>query len=160
MARRDYTPEDVDTGLTALTLLGSSKTAATHLREQGLNVSDSTLRGWKSRYADRLAQIQEREAPEVARRVASRSEAVAMKAIEIEERLLAKLDQSIDELKPADAAAALRNVTTSKSLNFDRLSGPIRGRPNVIVEKIDAGQALLEMARRLGIAVDSTAIED
>jgi hypothetical protein len=46
-----------------------------------------------------------------------------------------------------------------RALQFDRVSGPIRGRPSVIVEHHDPSQVLNTLAQKLGITIESTAQE-
>jgi hypothetical protein len=141
-----HDPERRDVALTALALNGGNlrKTAAE------LEIAHSTLQGYRDRNAERYAEIQNEQAPLIAERIASKSEAIALKAIEVEEALLAKAMEGVEDMKGTDAAAAFRNISTGKALQFDKLSNPIRGRGIHREQERDLDTILNSLARRYG----------
>lgn len=158
MSRR-WTPEEIDSALTAYILLGSAEKAAQACRDADLPVPARTLTGWLRKHASRLQELERDIAPQVAERIAARSERIALLAVETEEKLLQKVNEGVERMKPEAAAQALKNVTTSKALQFDRIAGPVRGRPNVVVQRLDSDAVMRQLANRLGFAIDSTAVE-
>jgi hypothetical protein len=155
-----YTPEEVDTALTALILLGDAGKASRSLKQEGITIPERTLRRWPDKHADRMAQLQNGLAAQVAERVASRAEGIALRALDAQERLLDKLDANMGELKPSDTAGALRNVAVVAALSVDKLSSPLRGRPTIIHAGTDDIHGLInKLALTLGFDVTSTAEE-
>lgn len=152
-----HDPERRDVALTALALNGGNlnKTA----RE--LEIPLSTLEGYRNRNPERYAEIQNDQAPIIAERIASKSEAIALKAIEVEEALLAKAMEGVEDMKSTDAAAAFRNISTGKALQFDKLSNPIRGRGIHREQDRDLDTILNSLARRYGFdqVIPGTATE-
>lgn len=158
--RRSYSLEDREAGLAALVLqAGSSTKAHQALKQQGLDVPQQTLDSWKTQHAERYAELQAHLAPKVADKIAAGAERLALMIEEAESKLIASMMDDLESMDAKEKAAALRNLSTSKALQVDKLSSPLRGRPTVIHQAQDAGQALIELGRRLGFAVDSTAEE-
>jgi transposase-like protein len=153
--RRSYSDEEKRSALTALILAGGNSEKV----GPQLGISASTLREWRSEDPGLYEELRTDLAPKVAERIASDAEEFARDLMNVERALAAKVLEGLDDLKPSEAAGALRNISTSKALQVDKLSSPLRGRPTVIHAHEDAGQALLEMGRRLGLAIDSTAVE-
>ena len=156
-----YTDHDIEVALVHLVLSGGNATRAVQeLKALGARAPSATaLNSWRRSDPGRYSRIQNEHALRVVERVASASEALAMKQIRAEEALTDRVLADIPLMKVGDAAAALRNVTTSKALQFDRVSGPIRGRPTVIVARRDPDQILNSLAQKFGISIDSTAEE-
>lgn len=154
-----HTIEQIETGLQLLALnAGAYEKTVTQLREHGIHLTRQSLHNWANKsHADRYFEIRTQIHSQVAERAASQAEEIAFKAGELELRIIEKLDDQLDDLDPKDAATALRNLSTTKALNHDKVIGPIRGRPTVIVENRDAAQILQEL-QRLGV-VEGTAEE-
>lgn len=146
---------DREAALIALALNGDNL----NLTSREIDIPVSTLKGWRDRDPEHFAEIQNQQAPAIAERVASKSEALALKAIEVENALLAKAMDGIDDMKGTDAAAAFRNISTGKALQFDKLSNPIRGRNHVRVDERDLDTIIASLGRRYGLITDSTATE-
>lgn len=117
--------------------------------------SVATLETWK--YQQDYAEIEAELAPAVAERIAAQAEAIALQIEEAErmaiEKVRARLEAGLDE----QPAATLRNLSTSKALQIDRLSSPLRGRPTVIHGAADITELIAVLNNRLGIT--STAEE-
>jgi hypothetical protein len=159
MPKRTFTREDTDAALTALVLIGDATSASRYLAEQGIRIAPRTLRGWRDRHSTRLGQLENELAPQVAERVAARAERVAMRALDVQEQLLEKLDGKLDGMKPTDASTALRNVAVTAAIGFDKLSGPVRLRPNVIHNHPPVDELVSKLNHALGFDVISTAVE-
>lgn len=153
--RRSYSDEEKRSALTALILAGGN----TEKASKALDIPGRTLRTWRDEDSELYEELRVTLAPRIAEKIAADAEALAITLTELETKVAQRVLDTLDEMKPAEAASALRNVSTSKALQFDKLSSPVRGRPTVIHASQDAGQALLEMGRRLGISIDSTAVE-
>jgi hypothetical protein len=68
--------------------------------------------------------------------------------------------QRSQSLDPKDKAATLRNLSTSKALQIDKLSSPLRERPSPTYSKArDLDQVVHAMARLVGFDATSTATE-
>jgi crotonobetainyl-CoA:carnitine CoA-transferase CaiB-like acyl-CoA transferase len=154
MARR-YTSVEIDKGLSAYILCGDSAHKAVELLQSydGKAPNRQTVTNWTESHADRLHELREELHPQIAKKIASDAEALALKLAEAEtlitERLL--LAVQAGTLPDKELSGALRNVTTSKALQVDKLSSPLRGRPTVIHGNTDPAETLANLARKLGI---------
>lgn len=155
MGAKRYTDAEKRAALTALILGGGNSIQV----GEALGIVPGTLRKWRVDMADIYEQLRTDLAPQVAERIASDAEEFARELMNVERALAQKVADTIDDLKPSEAAGALRNISTSKALQLDKVASPLRGRPTHIVQAQDAGQALLEMGRRLGFSIESTATE-
>lgn len=154
-----YTPEDVERALTQYALCGGNKKLASERLEQmGHPTPPQTIRDWALEYhADRYQEIRAELAPKINRRIQAEAEDLAFDLADLERKLSRKLRTQIEDMEPKDVANALRNATTSKSLNVDKIAGPLAGRPNVIVEHRSADDLLAKL-ERFGV-VEGTAEE-
>jgi hypothetical protein len=151
-----YSDTDIDTALIALILSGSSGQAIKALKAQGLTVPARTLRDWSVKHADRMERLQRDLAPRVAEIVAARAEGIALRIGDVEEALIDKIVGKLADMTADQAAQALRNVTTSKALQYDRISNPVRGRPSLIVERRDPQELLRAIDAIVGYGDDIT----
>lgn len=161
MSRRSFTTEQIEQALWTLALHAGKPTAASEaLKSQGLTISKQLLHDWQTeRHAERYEQIRQEAAHTIALKVAADAEQTMLQAGELERRILDQMQTALEagELKPADLSGALRNVTTTKALNNDKISAPIRGRPSVITEH----RSVDDIARKLeqlGV-IEGTAVE-
>lgn len=148
--------EDKERGLAALVIAGSSFKAS-----EITGIPPSTLRDWKSENRERYEQLRHELEPQVARTIAAEAETIALRLTDREHALIDALDDNaIGTLKPADVAAALRNIGTAKALQIDKLSSPLRERPSHVQQGHSPDELVNRMARALGITItDSTATE-
>lgn len=154
-----YTAEDIDTALAVVAIYGGrTQLAAEKLAEQGKPIPQSTLDHWKHHHDGRYDRVCTEIAPRIAERVASQGEAIVLAAGELEATLLEQIAANAHDIKPSELAGALRNVTTTKALNMDKVVNPIRGRPSTITEHRDATDVLASLADKLP-HIDSTATE-
>ena len=111
-----YTDHDIEVALVHLVLSGGNATSAVReLKALGARAPSATaLNSWRRSDPGRYSRIQNENALRVIERVASASEALAMKQIRAEEALTDRVLADIPLMKVGDAAAALRNVTTSR----------------------------------------------
>jgi hypothetical protein len=65
----------------------------------------------------------------------------------------------IGALKPSDVASTLRNVSTSKALQVDKISSPLRERPSHVQHSTGVDELVSKLNRALGFDVTSTAVE-
>lgn len=152
MGAPHYTDEQIDTALIALVLTGSSKEAVKHLRAlpDYPRLGDRTLRGWQTKHADRLERLERELAPRVANRVAARAESIALRSLEVQAELVEQTHDKRAGLDADKASAAARNLAVVTGIAFDKLSGPIRGRPNVIIERRDPAEILRRIEQIAG----------
>jgi crotonobetainyl-CoA:carnitine CoA-transferase CaiB-like acyl-CoA transferase len=155
MGAKRYTPAEIDKALSAYVLTGGNALQASQLLKSydGHGPSDVQIGRWTESHADRLHELREELHPQVAKKIASDAEGLALKLAEAEtlitERLL--LAVQAGTLPDKELSGALRNVTTSKALQVDKLSSPLRGRPTVIHGNTDPAETLANLARKLGI---------
>jgi crotonobetainyl-CoA:carnitine CoA-transferase CaiB-like acyl-CoA transferase len=151
-----HTPATVDRALSAYILCGNNSEQAHRLLVSYGDKPVPTgrcIRDWAEQHADRLHELREELHPQIAKKIASDAEALALKLAEAEtlitERLLVAVEAG--SLPDKELSGALRNVTTSKALQVDKLSSPLRGRPTVIHGNTDPAETLANLARKLGI---------
>lgn len=174
MAKQSYSEEDKRIALTVAIKVGNCREAsdllahgdATNSLGKAVTVPARTLQDWLTRYPDLAYDVRESLKHEMSIRAAQQADAIILKSGRIEDKLLDRLDDGIEELPMKDVAAALRNVSTTKALNNDKIVGPNRGRPTVVVQTQsadDLNKMLAETIRELrdlGIDVDSIADAD
>ena len=162
VARR-YTQEQIDYGLAVVALFaGSGEKASEELAKEGKPIPKSTLQAWKNHPDGRYDRVCKLVQDKLADKIAARAESVAIAAADVELKILERIDQTYGSLDAKDLPGALRNVTTTKSLNVEKVVNPFRGRPSHITETRDATQLLASLARKLGLAaetVEGTATE-
>src|SRR5690349_17494371 len=122
--RRRYSEAEKHAALTALILAGGNSEKV----GPSIGVSASTLREWRSEDPELYEKLRADLAPSIAEKIAADAEALAVTLTEVEQKIAQRVLDTLDEMKPAEAASALRNVSTSKALQFDKLSSPVRGR--------------------------------
>jgi hypothetical protein len=116
--------------------------------------ADTTLAKWATEvYSDRYHELREELAPQVAKKIAAEAEALAFKLAEAEVLLAEQLVTAAEngELPAKELSGALRNLSTSKALQVDKLSSPLRGRPTVVHGHADPSELLAQLSRKLGI---------
>lgn len=157
--RRHYDLVDKERGMVATILAGGSTFhASKHLKDQGHPVPESTLRDWRDENPQRYSELQAELAPKLEQKIAAEAEELIVAIAAKERELIEALSpQAIAGLPAKDIAGALRNMSTSKALQVDKVQGPIRGRPKIVQHTYDADDALKSLARRVGFTIDSTA---
>lgn len=149
--RTRYSPEEIERGLTALVLAGSSSQAS-----EITGIDDATLRTWKSKHRDNYDRLAKDLESQVVDKIAAEAENLAIRIAEVEAKIIAGLDDAaIKTLDAKDMASTLRNLSTSKALQIDKLSSPLRERPSHVQQ--DSGEHLLtSIARLLGKPIPVT----
>lgn len=152
-----HSTEDVEKALWTLALNAGSPTQASEaLAQQGLHIPKQTLDRWKKhQYAQRYQEICNQASAEIANRVATEAEQFMLAAAQTERLALRKLHEQLEQGEIKDISSALRNITTSKALNNDKIASPLRGRPTNVTEHRTIEQAL----KQLGNLIDSTATD-
>jgi transposase-like protein len=143
--RRRYSPEEIERGLTALILAGSSREAA-----EATGINASTLREWKADHPDQYARLQQDLEPRIVQKIAAEAEGIVVRLANIQHTVLDQFEQSAHELKPAELAAASRNLATTSALYVDKHSSPLRERPSHVQQGSDVEGLMMRMARLLG----------
>lgn len=143
MIERVYSEEEIERGLRMLAALNSSTTA-----EARTGIPSSTLRYWRRhKHAARYDRIRQEMMPRIQKEMAEQAEAAALEQGEVAMEILNQLRTRIADMKPADAASALRNVETAKGINVDKAL-ILRGQPTQITEHRAAPELLDAIARR------------
>src|SRR3954447_512555 len=139
-----FTTEEKQAGLIALAMQqGNCARAARALGDDGIEVSERTLRNWKDTPA--YVSVQRDVLPKVQARLAGRYEEAAALAID---KTTDALDGfTTDGLKPAEAAGAARNLMTTAGIAQDK-ANLLRGQPTEITERRDPQQILDGIAAR------------
>jgi hypothetical protein len=136
MARRAYTEQDQSESLMMLVLCrGNAEEACRRMEAEGLvPPPPSTLKDWRSQNASRYEQIRTEVHGKLTEQVANQAEQIMLKAGDLEELMIDRLTVAVLDgtIPDKDLSGALRNVSTTKALNNDKIAGPIRGRPTVI----------------------------
>lgn len=151
--KRRYTEEDIERGLQALIAAGCSYRRAAEM----VGIPAETLLGWrKHRFKDRYEQMREELAPKIRQRIAQQAEDLALVLAEKELEGIASIDFSA--LAHRDRAGALRNITTSKGINLDKVA-VLRQLPTAVIEHRQAGDILKKWAE-LGVIEGSARERD
>jgi transposase-like protein len=156
MSKRSvYSPEERERGLTTLILAGSSLKASAIT-----GIPHTTLRDWKHEHSDQYERLQTELEPRIVKKIAAEAESLVLKIADREAKILESFtDAQIQSLDPKDKAATLRNLSTSKALQIDKLSSPLRERPSHVQQARDLDQVVHAMARLVGFDATSTATE-
>jgi hypothetical protein len=151
-----YAPAVIDRALSAYILTGDNAEEAHRLLvsygDKEVPTSRQILR-WLADHADRLHELREELHPQIAKKIAADAESLAIKLAKVETLAVEQLAAAIEngELPAKELSGAVRNITTSKALQVDKLSSPLRGRPTVIHGQADPAELLANLTRKLGI---------
>lgn len=147
MAHPRRSPEEIERGLTALILAGSSTKAS-----EACGISADTLRTWKRDHREQYDRLCESIEPQVVKKIAAEAENLAIRIADREAKIIASLDDTkIAELEAKDLAATLRNLSTAKALQIDKLSSPLRERPGYGGNAgLDVEGLMMRMLRAMG----------
>jgi transposase-like protein len=152
--RSRYSPEERERGLTTLILAGSSVKAS-----ELTGIPEGTLRDWKREHRQRYEQLQEELEPRVVKKIAAEAENIVLRLAHLQHKAIDQLEESMGELKPAELAAASRNLATTSALMIDKHSSPLRERPSHVQQGRDLDQVVSAMARLLNFDATATATE-
>jgi hypothetical protein len=157
---RAYDTETIDRALWTIALhAGSANQASEALEAQGISIPRQTLHRWKTQqHPERYEEICKEASARLVERIAAEAEQFMLHASRVELKALERLEAQLDAGEVKDTASALRNITTAKALNNDKIASPLRGRPSIIHEHRNADAILRELAA-YGY-VDSTATEE
>lgn len=155
-----YKTEEVDYALAVLVLhAGRPKAASMALQAEGRDISPSLLSSWKQHPDGRYDRVATQVMPRLDAKTANQLGEVVIKATSLESEMIDHLQDTYKTLDTKDVASALRNVSTTKGINADKLN-VLTGRPTQIVETRDATQILKSLMSKLPAhVVDSTAVE-
>jgi transposase-like protein len=122
--RSRYSPEERERGLTTLILAGSSPKAS-----KLTGIPEATLKAWRRDHHERYEQLQDELEPRIVKKIAAEAESLVLRIADREAKILESFtDDEIMSLDPKDKAATLRNLSTSKALQVDKVSSPLRER--------------------------------
>lgn len=143
-------------GFVALALAGDNSLRAS----EACGVPASTLREWRQDHRAEYDRVRAELVPQLERLVVSEAYARVIELGELEAKVAAALAIAIDEGKipQRDLPGALRNITTSKAINVDKILA-LSGRPTQVIEHRSGAELVARLAR-LGAVVDATAVED
>jgi hypothetical protein len=131
---RPYTEPEVERGLVALSLCdGNSKRAARVLATQDLSIDPSTLRKWRTQRPDDYERVQALVLPRVKAQTAELHADFAKRAIEVNAKVLDKLEREYDEISPRELPGAVRNLSTTAGIHEDKAAN-LRGDPTTVIE--------------------------
>lgn len=123
-------------------------------------VPERTLYRWRSEERVTYDRVRAELVPQLERLVVSEAYARVIELGELEAKVAAALAVAIDEgtIPQRDLPGALRNITTSKAINVDKILA-LSGRPTQVIEHRSGAELVARLAR-LGAVVDATAVED
>lgn len=110
--QRTYSDGEVDRGLFALALAsGNCRRASEMLAADGDGIPAPALQTWKRhRRADLYIQIQQDVYPRIAERMAEEMEDLFATELELERKLVERVNEDLPNLKPGELSTALRNA--------------------------------------------------
>jgi transposase-like protein len=153
--RTRYSLEDRERGLAALVIAGSSEEAS-----EVVGIPAPTLRDWKTKDRERYEALRHTLEREVGQKIAADAEHIAQLLTDREIAVIQSLtDEEIAQLKPADKASTIRNLSTSKALQMDKIAGPMRERPAYMPHTNGVDDLVTKLSRALGFDATSTATD-
>lgn len=148
-----YSEEETERGLLAVALAaGNTRRAARQLKAQGYPIPRGTLSKWiTSTHPERYEHVRRAVLPRIREALAIEAEDLAREYAEAERLTLEKFRAELPNLRPHEAASALRNLATSRGISTDK-ANVLRERPAQITERRDVGELLAALAR-MGVRV-------
>lgn len=156
-----YPVATVERGLLALALHGGNASrAARELEERGTPVPRTTLQHWMAQtHAERWEEVRREVVPRLQEKIAQEAESAALGYAERVQATLDRYDETVAELKPAEVAGALRNLSTGFGISVDKMNA-VRGNPTQIIEHRRSPDEIMAGLRAAGVLViDSNAEE-
>jgi hypothetical protein len=151
VARHNRTPAEIDRGLLALALNGGNSARAHEiLKAHGHEVSESSLRAWKSRHSERYAEMQDLHAREIEGSLVRDMRDVAILAQRVEVAALGQALEQAEKGELKDPAGSARHAAIAKGVNVDRLL-VLTDRPSVIHAQADPRATINSLFQALGI---------
>jgi transposase len=152
--------EERKRGLSAVVLAGSSLKAS-----DLVGIPSSTLREWIAENREEYERLREELEPQVVKKIAAEAETLVLRIAEREAQILDALDEhTIGKMEGKDLAGTLRNLSTSKALQVDKVSSPLRERPSHVQHGQNVEELVHRMARFLGESpqtiVDATVVDE
>lgn len=149
-----YPAEVIDKALIACIIEGDNFTRARErLIAAGVDPCPSieTISRWRTDYADRYQELQNELHPKLAEKIASEAEGLAVIYADTERLVLERLREELPKIHPRELSGLVRNLATSKALQVDKISSPLRGRPTTINEVRNPQDAVRALAKALNM---------
>jgi hypothetical protein len=133
-------------GLLALALGGGSLRRAAAMS----GISENTLKEWRGRFREEYERVCRDVAPRLEAIVVNECYARVIALGELETLAMEKLEAALanNEIPARDLPGALRNITTSKAINVDKILA-LSGRPTQVIEHRSM-PAIYERLSKLG----------
>lgn len=157
---RNYTPEEVELGLTVAAIHnGSVRRASKALELQGIRIPHATLRDWIiGSHAERYLEIRAEKAPFLEKRTAALAWENVQRSAEVVAKAIEKADEQLEDPK-TDAASTAYKISLTQGIQQDKAL-LIEGRPSVITANVDIEDMLTSLNDMIpGLVIDSTAEE-
>jgi hypothetical protein len=118
----NYTDQEIERGLVALALFsGNRRRASEALKQQGLDVPDTTLRAWRDKlYPDWYAELQAKIMPRIRELAAEKHTELADLEGEAARLILDRLIAEREKIPARDLSATLRNLDVGAAVNRDK----------------------------------------
>lgn len=157
MGKTSYTPAQVDQGLLALILYGSAVKASEALKAAGKRIPEQTLRDWRHKHADRLAELHDQYAPQLEAEMIRQQRAIALAAQTVAFQAVEQTAQDLADGTVKDASSAAKNLQTTAAIATDKFLA-LTGRPSTITEHRSVDE-LTRKLEQLGV-IEATATEE
>jgi hypothetical protein len=131
---------EIDRALATLVACGGSVTAAA----EQLEMSDRTLRSWRTKHAVRYAELHDKVAPQIEDELVRAARSTALLAFDTTRLGVEKTREALEADKVKDPAAATRNIATTGAILTDKLLA-LTGRPTAITEHRNPDQLLKDL---------------
>jgi hypothetical protein len=156
---RRFTEDEVTRGCLVLALNGGSvQKAKRQLAGEGFPVSDSTLAKWKD--SPGYLKVRETHARKVEEGLVDNYRAVAVRSIELQMKATEQAIGEADAKTLKDPGRTAQSAAVAGGIAVDKVL-LLTDRPTEIVgHHADPKVAAQALARRLGVVLDSTAVEE
>jgi hypothetical protein len=147
--------EDIERGLWFVAYAGGRFKVAS----ERSGVSYDTLRGWHREYSERYAEIAEELMPARAGHLATQAEDMLAEGLDAQQTALERTLETLPKVFDRDVSNVMRNIAYANSILNQQVIGPLRGRPNQVVEVRKNESEIWAELQKVAGSIDGTAEE-
>lgn len=149
-----FTAEEIETGLMAMIAwAGNASAASRYLKaEKKLDVSASTLNGWKRTHAPRYLELSEKYQDQMEDALAHEFREVAAVATQAERLAVEKAVERLEKGQDQDPARSAASLSKVKQVNTDKLM-TLTQRPTTITETRNADEIIRSLVAKGVLAI-------
>lgn len=152
--QHNYSEDEIKDALLHLAQCGGNSNKASEL----CGVPARTLRRWREEMPERYDDLRTTFARKIEEGLIKEHRENALLSAQLQRAATMQALEQAEAGELKDPARTAREASIASGVSIDKLL-VLDGRPNEIRQHADAGQALIELGRKLGFAIESTATE-